>query len=391
MLNNQSVADLPDEVWKDFPEFEDLYQISNMGRVKTKTREFVSLQGHRIVHPEQLAKMQYSPRNPEHDYFAKVHLMLPNHQLAVRLIHLVVAKVFVPNDDPQTKTQVYHLDGNLNNCRADNLAWRFPEGMCQQFGRYSCEIWKPVLGFEGLYEVSSLGRVRCTQRYIIGKDGKPQFKYSKILSQDEKESKDLHGRGKYKRISLFRNGQQFHKSVHRLVAEAFIQNDDPAHKVEVNHKDGIKNHNWASNLEWVTPQQNKDHAKERSLTCPPLKIQYGEISANAKLTNKEAEQMRYEFANGATVRELSKKYQLGINTATDIVKGRTYRTAGGPVDDGRIVKRGFESPCAMFTKDQITAIKSEYTGRIGDIQRLMDKYGGSRQTISRIVNNKRYN
>ena len=390
MVSVDKVIDLPGEIWKDFPEFENLYSVSNMGRVKTKPYEYVSLQGHKIVHPEVLAKIQYSPNNPEHDYYAKVWLRV-NNQFVVRLIHIVVATVFVPNDDPTTKTQVYHLDGNLNNCRADNLGWRFPQGSSQLFGRYSSEIWKPVVGFEGLYEVSSLGRIRCTERYIIGKDGKPQFKYSKILSQDEKNSKDLHGRGKYKRITLCVNGKLIHKSVHRLVAEAFIPNDDPEHKIEVNHKDGVKNHNWVSNLEWVTPQENKEHAKQYDLTCPPLKIQYGEISTNAKLTNKEAEQMRYEFANGATVKHLAKKYNLGINTATSVVKGKTYRTAGGPIDNGRIVRKGIDSPCSLFNQDQINKIRSEYTGRVGDILTLMRKYNASRQTISRIVHNKRYN
>lgn len=389
MEESQKVIDLPGEIWKDFPEFENLYQISNMGRVKTKAYEFTSLQGHKIVHPEKLAKMQYSPRNPEHDYFAKVHLIV-NHQVVVRLIHLIVAKLFVPNDDPETKTQVYHLDKNLNNCRWDNLAWRFPEGMCQQFGRYSCEIWKPVVGFEGLYEVSSLGRVRCTQRYIIGKDGKPQFKYSKILSQEEKRSTDWHGRGKYKRITLFKDEAQFHKSVHRLVAEAFIPNDDPEHKIEVNHKDGVKNHNYASNLEWVTPQENKEHAKKYDLTCPPLKIQYGEISGNAKLTNDQAAQIRYEFANGEKIPNLAKKYGVSVMSITYIVKGMSYRTAGGPINKKSNIPKGVDSHFAVLSADSVNAIRNEYQNKRGEFARLAQKYGVCGKTIARVIRHETY-
>ena len=99
------------------------------------------------------------------------------------------------------------------------------------------EVWKPVVGYEGLYEVSDIGNVR-------GKRGllKPQPRQHGYISVW------LYGRYR----SAKRAGKQF--SVHRLVAEAFVQN--PNGYTEVNHKDECKTNNRAENLEWVSHQQN---------------------------------------------------------------------------------------------------------------------------------------
>ena len=104
------------------------------------------------------------------------------------------------------------------------------------------EYWKAVKGFEGRYEVSSLGRVRSIP---------PMAKHPKIrkkfLDKDGYEGCSLRGDGKY-----------FVKKVHRLVAEAFIPNQE--NKRENNHKNGDKKDNRAENLEWVSPSENRIHA-----------------------------------------------------------------------------------------------------------------------------------
>lgn len=100
----------------------------------------------------------------------------------------------------------------------------------------SLEIRRPIPGFEG-YEVTSWGRVL--------KDGRP-------LSQEN------HDKG-YKRVNLFKYGYRKHFKVHRLVAEAFVPN--PEGKPHVNHKDGNNQNNSFTNLEWVTEEENKEHAR----------------------------------------------------------------------------------------------------------------------------------
>lgn len=100
------------------------------------------------------------------------------------------------------------------------------------------EIWKDIEGYEGIYQISNLGRVKSTRKNIIrnnqnGKDG-------------------------YKIISLWNKGKGKTFSIHRLVAETFIPNPDS--KPVVNHIDGNKQNNNADNLEWCTNSENDLHA-----------------------------------------------------------------------------------------------------------------------------------
>jgi hypothetical protein len=120
------------------------------------------------------------------------------------------------------------------------------------------EIWKDVVGWEGLYEVSNIGRVRSVDRYL-GHPNSPTgaFRKGKILTPKSKKYADIH---------LWRNSKYVSTHVHRLVAIAFI--DNPENKPEVNHRDGNKLNNHISNLEWVTRSENLKHAAETGLFPP---------------------------------------------------------------------------------------------------------------------------
>lgn len=118
------------------------------------------------------------------------------------------------------------------------------------------EIWKDIKGYEGIYQVSNLGRVRSLNRTYILNNGNPQSAKGQIMSQyDTKDG--------YKGIKL--RGLCVRKSfrVHRLVAQTFIPN--PENLPEVNHKDENKHNNIVSNLEWCTPKYNANYGtvKER--------------------------------------------------------------------------------------------------------------------------------
>ena len=106
------------------------------------------------------------------------------------------------------------------------------------------EQWKSITGYEGLYEVSSLGRVKS-------------LKYDKILKPGKV------GNG-YLAVVLFRNGKGKTLKVHRLVATAFIPN--PLGLPEINHKDENKTNNAKSNLEWCSRWYNTHYGtmQERS-------------------------------------------------------------------------------------------------------------------------------
>lgn len=114
------------------------------------------------------------------------------------------------------------------------------------------EYWKPVQDcrFMNSYEVSSLGRVRSLDRYVP-KSTKARKISGKVLATRVRKDG-------YLTVNLNVNGKGYQYAVHRLIASVFVEN--ASSNPLVNHKNGIKTDNRAENLEWVTHQQNTDHA-----------------------------------------------------------------------------------------------------------------------------------
>ena len=109
------------------------------------------------------------------------------------------------------------------------------------------EIWKSIKGYEGLYEVSNLGRVRSVDHYVFFSDGRKRFHKGQILKPREVS-------GGYYDVILYKDGIGSHNKIHRLVAENFIENPDCLR--DVNHKNENKKDNRIENLEWVTHSDN---------------------------------------------------------------------------------------------------------------------------------------
>lgn len=108
------------------------------------------------------------------------------------------------------------------------------------------EIWKSILGYEGLYEVSNLGRVRSLDRRVSYTNGQVHIHKGRILKPGVSNG--------YMQVHLCNNGSMKQPLVHRLVAEAFIPNPD--NLPQVNHKDENPSNNNVDNLEWCTSEYN---------------------------------------------------------------------------------------------------------------------------------------
>lgn len=121
------------------------------------------------------------------------------------------------------------------------------------------EIWKDIVGFEGLYQVSNFGNVKSLQKTRkTGKKGTTIRVYpEKILMPSSCSNNN------YKIVTLSSFGKQKYFTIHRLVANHFLEN--PFRKSQVNHKNGIKTDNSVENLEWVTNSENSIHAFKMGL------------------------------------------------------------------------------------------------------------------------------
>jgi hypothetical protein len=115
------------------------------------------------------------------------------------------------------------------------------------------EVWKDIKGFEGLYQVSNMGRVRSLDRTIVARNGQTYMKKGQILNPSMNKGKG------YYRVSLSDGHRNYtHYEVHRLIALHFV----PGYKkgLVVNHKNEVKTDNRAENLEWCTYQYNLNYS-----------------------------------------------------------------------------------------------------------------------------------
>lgn len=116
------------------------------------------------------------------------------------------------------------------------------------------EIWRNIEGYEGLYQISNIGRVKSLKKVIVYSDGRKR-------NYEEKIIKGIIGDKGYMRVGLFKSGKQKIHFVHRLVAMAFIPN--PENKPCIDHINTIKTKNEVWNLRWVTPSENNNNELTR--------------------------------------------------------------------------------------------------------------------------------
>ena len=119
------------------------------------------------------------------------------------------------------------------------------------------EEWLPVVGYEGLYEVSDFGRVRSVNRFVAGKYGNSVLANGKILNQRG---------GRYLSVTFVVNRKGKQASTHVVVLSAFC--GIRKNGFQGNHKNGIRHDNRLSNLEWCSQSENMKHAYRIGLSRP---------------------------------------------------------------------------------------------------------------------------
>ena len=159
------------------------------------------------------------------------------------------------------------------------------------------EIWKPIKGYEGIYEVSNKGRVKTLDKFFDWANDIKIFHKGRVI----KNQTDADG---YEILGLSKNKIRKTAKVHRLVAQAFIPN--PKKKPHVNHVDNNRKNNNVFNLEWVTPSENSAHMKNQKRA----KNQYfGKI--NSKMRD-DIRNYYYKICNKAEVARVFKISAGGV-------------------------------------------------------------------------------
>jgi hypothetical protein len=163
------------------------------------------------------------------------------------------------------------------------------------------EIWKDVLGYEGVYQVSNFGNVKRVAGY--------RAKVDRVLNCS------VH-RG-YLMVTLSKYDVHNRQLVHRLIAAAFIPN--PHNKPFINHIDGNPANNFISNLEWCTQKENIRHAHK-------IGNMGGVKHGMAKLKETDIYTIRLMYGFGESVSNIQKHYNRKRHDVVSILLGKKFKS-----------------------------------------------------------------
>lgn len=201
------------KVWKEIPDTDGLYQVSNKGQIKRLSFEYEDKLGRKYLKPELLVTINSNG----------IASITVNGKVRKLTLRTLLPSLFT--NEELGKEEFKDLPG---------------------------EVWRPVKNYEGWYEVSNMGRVRSVDRYVTERNtGKVRFFPGQLLKQKK------HKKNAYLRVNLRQNDVKTTFLVHRLVAIAFHPN--PTNLPCVNHKDEDPKNNRADNLEWCTEKYNNNY------------------------------------------------------------------------------------------------------------------------------------
>lgn len=212
------------------------------------------------------------------------------------------------------------------------------------------EIWRLIEGFDK-YQVSTFGRVKSFW------EKSPQILKPYLI-------------GEYLSVDLFFGGERKHRTIHTLVAKAFIPNPD--NKPEVNHDDGHKLNCHISNLYWATSSENQQHALRTGLR------KSGIDRSDAKIKDESDIIYIRDNPDNLTTYELAAMFGVKQQTIGLIQRGKRYPNEGGTIRESK-AKHASDEERAQIKADWATGLYKSYSA-------LGRKYGCCHKTIKRIVN-----
>ena len=222
------------------------------------------------------------------------------------------------------------------------------------------EVWRDVVGYEGLYHVSNFGRVKSLH------NGKTIIRKPALSNG-------------YLKVSLCKDGSIRTHKIHTLVARAFIPN--PEDKPFVNHIDADKTNNCVENLEWTTQTENMQHASKMGL----LKHRglKGSENPSAKFSEDDIRYIRQNCIIGYSkrgVRAFAKKYCVHSKTISRIVRGKHYAEVDGEQLD---IKHSYK----IFSEEEKQWIREHYIKGDSEFgqRALARKFKVDKTTIKAII------
>lgn len=177
------------------------------------------------------------------------------------------------------------------------------------------ELWKDIDGYEGLYQVSSIGRIKSCDKIVDGSYNSKHHIKEKILKPFKTGSGYI-----ALSIRLYKNGIGKDYRISRLVAKAFILN--PENKLEVNHKNFDTFDNRIENLEWNTSKENHDHSHNKRVAALPR----GEKQYNSKLTEEDVKKIKRLYRSGKYSQcELGDMFGVTEGTVYSIIHNKSWK------------------------------------------------------------------
>lgn len=191
---------------------------------------------------------------------------------------------------------------------------------------HSKEIWKDIQGYEGMYQVSSHGRVRSLDRIVVRPNGNGDyFAKGKIIYV-------VLTKWGYNEVHLHKDNKTKIYKVHRLVAQAFIEN--PNNLPCVNHIDENKTNNNVSNLEWCTYKYNNNYGTKKN--------RQGEKNKNENNPNSHKILCVNTGEIFGCIKFAAEKYNISRQTISHCLNGRQKTAGKDPITKEKLMWRYYE-------------------------------------------------